>query len=69
MTRGRQKGVWYIGFKRKRELRKRRQRGGVLPLAGLLGAAAGPIIGQIAQPLLKKFIGGRRRRRWDKTHC
>ena len=63
------KGAWYLGGRR-RIRRKRRQRGIFFPLAGLSGAAAGPILGEIAKPLLKKIVGGRRRRRrWDKTYC
>ena len=57
------KGVWFFGGRRRIKRGKRGQRGGFLPLAGLLGAAAGPIIGEIAKPLLKKIIGGRWRRR------
>ena len=72
--RGRQsvrKGVWYLGGRRRKRIKrgKKGQRGAFFPLAGLLGAATGPIIGEIAKPLLKKFIGGRRRRRWGKTYC
>ena len=70
--RGRQtvrQGIWYLGGRRRIRRGKKRQRGVFLPLAGLLGAAAGPILGQIAKPLLKTFIGGRRRRWWDKTYC
>ena len=64
--RGRQsvrKGVWYLGSRRRVRRGKKGQRGGVLPLAGLLGAAAGPILGEIANPFFKKVVGGRRRRR------
>ena len=59
------KSVWYLGGRRKKRIRrgKKGQRGGFFPLPGLLGAAAGPIIGEIAKPLLKKFTGGRRRGR------
>ena len=58
------KDFWYLGCRRRIRGGKRGHRGeGGLPLAGLLGAAAGPIIGEIAKPLLKKFIDGRRRRR------
>ena len=57
------KGVWYIGG-RKRKGRKiyRKQRGKGLPL-GLIASAAVPFIGEIAKPLFKKNLGGRRRRR------
>ena len=64
--RGRQyvrKGVWYVGGRRRIRRGKKGKRGGFLLLAGLLGAAAGPILGEIAKPLCKKFIGGGRRRR------
>ena len=58
------KGVWYLGSRRRVRRGKKGQRGGeVLPLAGLLGAAAGPILGEIANPFFKKVVGGRRRRR------
>ena len=59
--RGRQsvrKGIWYLGGRR----RKRRIRG-FLPLTGLLGSAAGSILGENAKPFFFKFIGGKRRRR------
>ena len=52
-------GVWNLGGKRRR---KRRQKGGFLPIAGLLGSVAAPLIGEIAKPILKKIVGGRRRR-------
>ena len=55
--RGRQsvrKGIWYLGGRRRIRRRKNGQREGFLQLAELLGAAAGPIIGEIAKPLLKK---------------
>ena len=41
--------------------RKRRIRG-FLPLTGLLGSAAGSILGENAKPFFFKFIGGKRRR-------
>ena len=55
-------GVWHLGDKRRRR-RKRRQKGFFLPIAGLLGSVAAPLIGEIAKPILKKIVGGRRRRR------
>ena len=51
-----------LGWQKKNKKREKKTKRGFLPLAGLLGAAAGPILGQIARPLLKTFIGGRRRR-------
>ena len=53
--------VWHLGGKRRR--RKSGQKGGFLPIAGLLGSVAAPLIGEIAKPILKKVVGGRRRRR------
>ena len=51
------KGVWYIGGK------KRKQKGGALPL-GLLASIGGPILGQIAKPILGKISGrGRKLKR------
>ena len=57
-----------MGGRRRRRGKKGHKAGGRgLPLAGLLSAAAGPIISEIIsdipKPLAKKFIGGRRRRR------
>ena len=42
---------------------------GVLPIAGLLGSVAAPLIGEIAKPILRKIVGSkmvkrRRRRRY-----
>ena len=60
MSRGKQyvkKGLWYIWGK------KRRQRGGGLPI-GLLAFLGAPILGEIAKPILGKSFGrGRRKRR------
>ena len=60
MSRGKQsvkKGIWYIGGK------KRRQKGGAIPI-GLLAFIGAPIIGEIAIPILGKLFGrGRRRKR------
>ena len=61
--RGRQsveKGVWYIGGKRK--YRKRRQQGKGFPI-GLSASAAAPILGEVAKPLLKKNFGGKKQRK------
>ena len=54
-------GVWHLEGKRRRK--KRRQNGGFLLIAGLLGSIAAPFIGEIAKPILKKIVGGSRRRR------
>ena len=55
--------VWHIG----RRCRSRREQkgggGGVFPIAGLLGSVATPLIDEIAKPILKKIVGGRRHRR------
>ena len=64
MPRGTQsikKGVWHISG-------RRRPKGGAFPLE-LLAGLAGPLIGAVAKPILKKMVGGgikwrgRRRRR------
>ena len=47
-------GVWYMGGRKRRRVR---QRGDMFPF----GAIAGPILGAVAQPLLKKISGGERR--------
>ena len=53
------KGIWYIGGKR----RKRKQKGGAIPL-GILASVGGPILGEIAKPILGKIFGrGLRKRR------
>ena len=36
---------------------------GVLPIAGLLGSVAAPLIGEIAKPMLRKIVGGRKVKR------
>ena len=54
------KGFWYIGGKRR--YRKRKQRGQGFPI-GLLASAAAPILGEVAKPILKKKLHGRKRRR------
>ena len=52
------KGVWYIGGrKRLRQRTKRGQRGKGLPI-GLLVSAAAPFLGEVAKPILKKFLVG-----------
>ena len=53
-------GVWYIGGRRRS---RRKQKGGFLPIAGVLGSVTAPLIGEIGKPILKKILGGRRRRR------
>ena len=54
-------GVWHLGGKKRR--RKRGQKGGFLPIAGLLGSVAAPLISEIGKPISKKIVGRRRRRR------
>ena len=56
--------IWYIG---PRSRSRRVQKGGFLPIAGLLSSAAAPLIGEIVKPILNKTVGGRRRlrRRYD----
>ena len=54
------KGFWYTGGKRRRY--SKRQRGTAIPF-GLITSTAAPFLGEIAKPLLKKFFGGRCRRR------
>ena len=44
--------MWYIGGK------KRKQQGGAIPI-GLIASVAGPILGEIAKPILKKIVGGK----------
>ena len=43
--------VWYIGGRRRS---RRGQKGGFLPIAGLLGSVAATLIGEIAKPILEK---------------
>ena len=53
MSRGAQsvkKGLWYIERKYKKA-RKKRQRGGAIPI-GLLASIGAPILGEIAKPIL-----------------
>ena len=60
MDRGKQvvkKGVWYTGGKRKRK--RKNQKEGAIPL-GLIASFAGPLLGEIAKPIFKKIVGGRR---------
>ena len=45
-------GVWYIGRKKKRYIKKQRGKG--IPF-GLIASAAAPILGEVAKPLLKKI--------------
>ena len=62
MNRGKQtvkKGIWRIGGRYKK--RKRKQKGDVIPF-GLIASLAGPILGEVAKPIFKKIIGGRKRR-------
>ena len=53
-------GVWYIGGRRRS---RRGQKEGFLPIACLLGSVLAPLISEIAKPILKKIVRGRRRRR------
>ena len=50
-------GVWYIGGGRRRKIG---QKGFFLPIAGLLRSVAARLIGEIAKPILRKIVGGRR---------
>ena len=45
-------GVWYIGGRRKR----RRQKGRFLPITSVLGSLAGPALGAIVGPVIKKIL-------------
>ena len=56
------RGVWYLGGRR-RKIKIERHKGGAFSLMGLLVAAATPVLSEVAKPLLRQFIGGRRRRR------
>ena len=50
--------VWYTGDRRRRT---RGQKGFFfLPIAGLLGSVAVLLIGEIAKPILRKIVVGRR---------
>ena len=53
-------GVYYIGGRRRRT---RGLKGGFLPIAGLLGPVAAVLIGEIAKPIQRKIVGGRRIKR------
>ena len=50
-------GVWYIGGRRRS---RRGQKGGFLPIAGLLCSVAASLIGEIAKSILRKTVNGRR---------
>ena len=65
-----EKGVSYIGDrKRYRKRAKRGQRGRGLPI-GLIVSAAAPFLGETAKLIFKRIFAGRRkRRRWGKTYC
>ena len=51
------RGVWYIGGRRRRQ---RKQKGGFLRIAGLLGSVAAPRVGEIAKPILRNIVGRRK---------
>ena len=53
-------GVYYIGGRRRRT---RGQKGGFLPIAGLLGPVAAVLIGEIAKPIQRRIVGGTRVKR------
>ena len=53
------KGVWYIGGKRRK--RRTQSRKG-FPIRYLASAAA-PILGEVTKSILKKIVGGRKKRR------
>ena len=55
------RGVWYLGGRR-RKIKIKRHKGSAFPLMGLLVAAATPILSEVAKPLFRQFIGGRRRK-------
>ena len=52
--------VWHTGGRCRRT---RGQKGGFLPIAGLLGSVAAPLRVETAKPILRKIVGGRRIRR------
>ena len=65
MSRGKQsvkKGVWYIGGKYKRALRKKKQKGRAIPF-GLIASLAAVVLGEVAKPILGKIFGRGKRRR------
>ena len=57
------KGVWYSGGRKKRRQKIfRKQKGKGFPV-GFLASTTAPFLVEIAKPILKNFLGGRRRRR------
>ena len=54
------RGVWYIGGRRRK---RRGQKGAFLPIAGLLGSVAAPLISEITKPILRKIVAGRKFKR------
>ena len=52
------KGIWYIGGKRKRAPKRKKQKGGAIPF-GLLASIGAPILREIVKPLLGKILGRR----------
>ena len=62
MNRGKQtvkKGIWRIGGRYKK--RKRKQNGRANSF-GLIASLADPILGEVAKPIFKKIVSGRKRR-------
>ena len=51
-------GVWYIGGRK----RRRKQKGGFLPVASILGPLSGPAISAVADSVLKKIFANDNRR-------
>ena len=47
----------------RRQKKKKGTKRSFLPIARLLDSVAAPFIGEIVKPILKKIVGGRRRRR------
>ena len=57
------KGIWHIGGKYKRSRRrKRKQKGGAIPI-GLLAGLADPVLGETAKPIFGKIFGRGLRKR------
>ena len=53
-----------VYWRKKKKKKKTKQKGGAFPL-GLLTAAVGPLLGEVAKPLFKKIlVRGKRRIIW-----